>query len=137
MDNNKNTAQGGNTNPDAGDDRTFSQDDVNRIVGERLAKEKAKIETALSEREQDLVQRELSLAAREALTVKGLSVELAGAINMKDAETLKRSIEIIEAEINKHKTKAPTFIGITPGKSSGRSPSVDNDAAIRMAMGLK
>ena len=55
MDENKTT----NTNPESGAGaKTFSQDDVNRIVGERLAAEKRKGEAALAEREQQLAQRE-------------------------------------------------------------------------------
>ena len=53
MDENKTT----NTNPESGAGaKTFSQDDVNRIVGERLAAEKRKGEVALAEREQQLAQ---------------------------------------------------------------------------------
>ena len=43
MEDNKNTStEGTQTNTDGTQERTFTQDDVNRIVQERLAKEKGK-----------------------------------------------------------------------------------------------
>ena len=50
--------------------KTFSQEDVNRIVGERLAKEKAKNESDWQQREQDLQRRELQMTAKEYLSEK-------------------------------------------------------------------
>lgn len=50
--------------------KTFSQEDVNRIVGERLAKEKAKNESDWQQREQDLQKRELRMTAKEYLNEK-------------------------------------------------------------------
>lgn len=50
-----------------GSERTFTQDDVNRIVSERLAREKAKAEpSAIDERENAMRARENELKAREA-----------------------------------------------------------------------
>lgn len=50
--------------------KTFSQEDVNRIVGERLVKEKAKNESDWQQREQDLQRRELQMTAKEYLNEK-------------------------------------------------------------------
>ena len=83
MDENKTT----NTSPESGAGaKTFSQDDVNRIVGERLAAEKRKGEVALAEREQQLAQRELLLTAKEKLSESGLPVELMDALNVSQSE---------------------------------------------------
>lgn len=55
-----------------GGEKMFTQDDVNRIVSERLAREKAKAEpSAIDERESAMRARENELKAREALD-KGL-----------------------------------------------------------------
>ena len=82
--------------------KTFTQEDVNRIVGERLAKEKAKNtnETDLAKREQELAQRELKLLARETLSSKGLPAELLDALNCSDKETMEKSIATIEKVFN-------------------------------------
>lgn len=58
MDENK-TMQ--NQNPDGAGETTFTQEQVNKIVSDRLAREKVKSEAALAEREQQLAQRELLL----------------------------------------------------------------------------
>ena len=55
-------------------ERTFTQDDVNRIVGERLSKEKDRAAAELAKREQDLHARELRITAREKLAEKGISI---------------------------------------------------------------
>ena len=43
--------------------RTFTQEDVNRIVQDRLAKDREKASKELGEREQELAQREFRLKA--------------------------------------------------------------------------
>ncbi len=48
MEDTNKTATSGNPTPEAGE-RTFTQDEVNRIIQERLAKEKAKYDSALQE----------------------------------------------------------------------------------------
>ena len=61
MDNNTTiTGEAGAITP-AAEEKTFTQDDVNRIVSERLAKEKVRNDTSLAEREQALAQREAEL----------------------------------------------------------------------------
>lgn len=118
--------------------KTFTQDDVNRIVGERLAKEKVKGEQELSKKEQELTRRELLLTAKETMTAKGLPVELLDALNCSDSETLNKSINIIEKHLKSTETnkEAPAvkFKGVTPGVSSGTP--LPNDDPLRKAMGL-
>lgn len=127
-----------NTNPESGAGaKTFSQEDVNRIVGERLAKEKAKGESALAEREQQLAQRELLLTAREKLTENGLPVELVDALNVSSPEALEKSLNIVSTVLNKLKAEA------RPIKLSGAKPAENpsrvqptGDSSLRKAMGL-
>lgn len=127
-----------NQNPDGAGERTFSQDDVNRIVGERLAAEKRKGEAALAEKEQQLAQREMMLSAKEKLTENGLPVELLDALNVSSSEALDKAITTVKAVIDKIKAEAPkpfTIHGATPA-SSGRRPELGGNSSLRKAMGL-
>lgn len=131
------TAQSGNTTtPEPGDDRTFSQDDVNRIVGDRLAKEKAKTDAALADRESELVQRELMFEGKEILTEKKLPVELLDILRYTDKKTLEQSITKFEEVLSQMKSNQ-TFVGMKPGNSGWDGMPTINDADYRAAMGLK
>lgn len=126
-------------NPGTGD-KTFTQDDVNRIIGERLAKEKTKGDTDFSKKEQELAQREIRLSAKEMLSEHNLSVQLIDALNCTSKETLEKSISIIE-QVMKEKTKeAPNrqIKGASPAEPLNRIDEVSGeDAAIRKAMGFQ
>lgn len=126
-----------NQNPDGAGAKTFSQDDVNRIVGERLAKEKAKGEAALAEREQQLAQRELLLTAKEKLTENGLPVELVDALNVSSPEALEKALSIVKTVMDKHKAEArPIKIsGAKPAESLSYAKNT-GDSSLRKAMGL-
>lgn len=125
-------------------EKTFTQEDVNRIVQERLAKEKAKNsgDADFAKREQELTQRELHMTAKEMLSEKGLPVQLFDALNCTDEETMKKSITTIETVFNEYKanaTKQIKFKGFQPGVSR-QMPSADaaaEDIEIRKAMGLR
>ena len=143
-DNNINQNQ--NTDPAANQgagEKTFTQEDVNRIVGERLAKEKAKNsgEADLAKREQELARRELHMTAKELLSEKGLPVQLFDALNCTDKETMEKSIATVEKIFNEYKAKATSnirFKGFQPG-ASGKVPDAGaaGDLEIRKAMGLR
>lgn len=145
MEDNNNINQNANPAADQGTgEKTFTQEDVNRIVGERLAKEKAKNsgEADLAKREQELAQRELHMSAKELLSEKGLPVQLFDALNCTDEETMKKSIETIEKIFNEYKANAASnmkFVGFQPGVSS-KAPTTSGtgtDIEIRKAMGLR
>ena len=128
-----------NTNPESGaGEKTFSQDDVNRIVGERLAAEKRKGEAALAEREQQLARRELLLTAKEKLTESGLPVELLDALNVSSPEAMEKAITTLKGMIDKIKAEAPKPFPIHGAKpaEAGRSPQMGGDSQLRKAMGL-
>lgn len=124
--------------------RTFTQDDVNRIVGERLAKEKAKTEQELSQRETELSKRELMLKAKEMMMDRNMPVELLEAINYTDEKTLNKSLDIIYNYINSGKF-APKLVGVTPAESTraiyrpvrGEDNNLHVETATRKAMGLR
>lgn len=126
-----------NTNPDAGG-KTFTQEQVNAIVGERLAKEKAKGEAALAEREQQLAQRELMLTAKERISEMGLPAELVDALNVSSPDALEKALNTVKTVFDNIKAEArPIKIrGARPAESLTGTPDGSNDAAFRKAMGL-
>ena len=135
MDENK-TMQ--NQNPDGAGETTFTQEQVNKIVSDRLAREKVKSEAALAEREQQLAQRELLLTAKEKLNESGLPVELLDALNVSSPEAMEKSLNTVKAVIDKIKAEAPkpfTIHGAKPAEA-GRRPEVGADSRLRKAMGL-
>lgn len=135
MDENK-TMQ--NQNPDGAGETTFTQEQVNKIVSDRLAREKVKSEAALAEREQQLAQRELLLTAKEKLTDAGLPVELLNALNVSSPEAMEKAITTLKGVIDKIKAEAPkpfTIHGAKPAEA-GRRPEVGADSRLRKAMGL-
>lgn len=78
-------------------EKTFTQDEVNRIIGERLSKEKAKSEADFSKREQDLQQREMAVKAKELLAERGLPKDLASVLRYSDEESLTKAIDSIQS----------------------------------------
>lgn len=93
MENNNNQQQNNNSNnnPETGD-RTFTQEDVNRIVSERLSRERDKRTAELDEREKKLRQRELAVIAREKLEEAGLNKELCNVLRYDDEAEIDTAI---------------------------------------------
>jgi len=132
--NEKNTAESGTPTTPQQEGKTFTQDQLNAIVGKRLLEERQKSEVELVKREQDLQRRELMISAKESLAEKGLPGELLEALNCSSDEALAKSLEIMETVINNIKTSPPAFIGMTPAE--GHTPEQSSADGIRKAMGL-
>ena len=109
-------------------ERTFTQEDVNRIVQERLARVKMPAEP--DQRELDLQKRARALYAREAVANAGLDKELADEFAGMDKETIDKCLKIIAPYAQK--MKEPILNAVGPTGGSGL-----RDDAIRRAMGLK
>jgi len=77
-------------------EKTFTQDDVNRIVQDRLAKDWEKTSKELSEREQELAQREFRLNSRQKLIDKGYPETLLDALNCSSEEAFDKALGIID-----------------------------------------
>lgn len=77
-------------------EKTFTQEEVNAIIGKRLAEQKAAAGKELADREAELNQREMELRAKELLKEKGLPKELAGVLKYDDEESLMEAMELIE-----------------------------------------
>lgn len=139
----KTSAEGTQTGTDGTTgEKTFTQEDVNRIVQERLAKEKSKgnsnIEDELNKRAADLDLRERKLTAREKLREKGLPEYLVDALNMNTDEDFQKSMEAVL----KMKGEAEGGTGPKPvGKMNliGSVPTANTGSRdeIRTAFGLK
>lgn len=76
-------------------EKTFTQEEVNAIVGRRLAEQKASGSKELDDREKALDQREMELKARELLSSQGLPKELADILKYSDESSLNAAIDMI------------------------------------------
>lgn len=154
-DNNDTDDQGGSAGDDQQDNtqqQTFTQEDVDRIVQGRLAKERRSWERQLEEqkteaeklanmsekekkayqekkriedldaREAEITKRELAAQAKIQLADKGIPTELAEILNFKDAESCKKSIEIVEKAFQQAVAKAVDE-KIKGGKPMKKAPS--------------
>ena len=107
MENNQNTTQqqitqqGAPTQPEdnGSTEKVFTQEDVNRIVQERLARERAKIPadqlTEMQERTADLEKREAALSCREYIAENGYSKALLDVFSTDNADAFKGSIDAL------------------------------------------
>lgn len=93
---NKNTQQGEN---EPGSGKTFTQEEVNKIVQQRLERAKSKEPDELAKREAELNKREMNLTIREQLSSAGLPNELAGVISAQDEDEAREKIEILKKYI--------------------------------------
>lgn len=84
------------TATDTQQEKTFTQEQVNAIVGKRLAEAKASNESLLNKRENELNQREMQIKAKELLAERGLPRELASVMRYDDEESLMKAIDIID-----------------------------------------
>lgn len=93
MNQNQNTDPATNQGPG---EKTFTQDDVNRIVQDRLAKDREKASKELGEREQELAQREFRLNSRQKLINKGYPETLLDALNCNSEKEFDKALDIID-----------------------------------------
>ncbi len=134
MEDNKDTLTG--KTGTEGTDKTFTQDEVNRIVQDRLAKEKGKGETELQKRMQELDMRERKMNATQKLRENGLPDYLVDALNMENDKAFNASIDAVIKMQKESKTAEPKVIG--QGDLIGRIGGLNNHTdPIRAAFGLK
>lgn len=77
------------------EEKTFTQEEVNRIVQERLSRTKKDIPD-FEAREKELARKELVLQAKELLSNKGMPKELAGILHFTNERELKEAVELLE-----------------------------------------
>ncbi len=119
-------------------EKTFTQEDVNRIVQERLAKERSKgtgnSDDEITKRAAELDQRERKIKAREELSKNGLPDYLVDALNINTDEDLQKSMEAI-IKMKGETGEQPHIVGkFSPIGNVGAAGS-PNDP-IRKAFGL-
>lgn len=127
-------------------EKTFTQDEVNRIVEKRLNRERSRFngllreedprEAALADREKAVAIKELQADAREALASKGIPAEALELLNYTDKESCDKSIEAIGKLMDAvtKKTAEKFLKGDAPPK---KGPStLDETDAIKAAFGL-
>lgn len=133
MEDNNNTSTEGTEQ--VTDGKTFTQDDVNRIVQERLAKEKGKGNDELDKRKADLDKRERRMNAIDELRKNELPDYLVDALNMETDEAFQQSMEAIKKMKGESIKSTGQVIG--RGNPIGVVTKGTQDAAIRDAFGLK
>ena len=128
-----------NTNPDTGA-KTFTQEQVNAIIGERLAKEKTKADAAFAEREQQFAEREKQLANREALfdlkdqlKEMGLPAELLPVLNLSDKKALNTALDALKNYVSDRKKRIVLPQMLPTGNHDYEDPI---DSKLRKAMHL-
>ena len=116
--------------------KTFSQEELNQIISDRLKSERAKMLKEVQAKEAELARRESLMAVSDDWRKRGLPVEL---LPMLDAEKLEDAASILE----NRKTAPAGKAGFGGGKApdSGQDQLVDEngnptDKAIRIRMGL-
>lgn len=115
--------------------RTFTQEEVNQIVSNRLAQERAKGEpTEAEKRESELAACEAALACREYISQKSYPHELLDILPTSDAEAFQTAVEkLIKAfpSIVAH----PTGVTVNTGgeHGSGMGTSIDDRIAAAFA----
>lgn len=77
-------------------EKTFTQEQVNAIVGKRLSEQKATLEADFVKREQELNKREMNIRAKELLSERGLPKGLSDVLRYDTEEELVKAIETIE-----------------------------------------
>ena len=93
------------------DGKTFTQEDVNRIVQERLAKEKGKGSEDLDKRAAELDKRERRMNAIDELRKNDLPDYLVDALNMETDEAFQKSMESIKKMKGETAGSEPKVIG--------------------------
>lgn len=95
--------------------KLFTQDDVNRIVQERLSRVKADAASGAQtgDRERELDAREARLNCREYLTEKGHPAALLDVLDTTDFEKFKKAVETMQE-------KMPQAFGTAPRPTGAR-----------------
>ena len=138
---NENITGDAGTNPGT-DEKTFTQDQLNQIVSERLQKERQKSEADIVKREQELQQREFLLNAKTALAEKGLPDTLMDALDKSSPEAFEKAIGILTKyidDVERQKLPKPPPGALLPGYVGPKQKTSSSGVTdgIRKAMGLR
>lgn len=122
-------------------DKTFTQEEVNTIVQDRLAREKEKYEKQINDLKEDIAAREKRMEARVKLREKGLPEELADLVKIDNDESFNNSLSLLETAYKSKHVEGPEVGNVGTQKNSGYTPMAggapNQENNIRRAMGLK
>lgn len=120
--------------------KMFTQEEVNKIVAERLLRERTKAQptesdqktAALDAKEKELAHREMMSEFKDTLSARGYPKELADVLKGSTPDELKTALRLVdEAFYSRSNTE-------DPDKISGASPTGESaDSLLRKAFGLK
>lgn len=116
-------------------EKMFTQSDVNRIIGERLSRDKFKSNDELDKRESELTERELKFTAKQLLAEKGLSTEFAEILKLTDEKSVIEAIDLIEKLVGVKKTDNK-FSVVNERKLPQNNKDDENYGQLRRAFGL-
>lgn len=123
-------------------EKTFTQDEVNKIVSDRLGREKERYEKDYQAKAEELRQQELRIKGTEFLKSHHLSEEMYDILKFSNTEELETSILSLKKALQgTHRELGPT--GVTPGETrsiltalaENKQADVTEDP-IRKGMGL-
>ncbi len=116
-------------------ERVFTQDDVNRIVGERLSKERDKLDKEYALKNAELEKHKLDIEIEKILKDNNIPLELKEILKGDNIETANKKISIFKDELNRlvDIEIEKRLRGTTP-KQNTNINGVDCD--IRQAFGL-
>lgn len=120
-----------------GQEKTFTQEDVNRIVQERLSKERnrnnSELEASFEQREKDLKAREFMMTARESISKAGLPANLLDALDKSSPEAFQKALDIVAPMFKKEERPDNGYPRFTVPMGTGNSCAGDR---FRQAFGL-
>ena len=119
-------------------ERTFTQDDINRIISRRVQEERARADAQLKQRETEIAQREYNYHVLSTLENKQLPPQLADILKGGDAATFDASLAVFEKLLASTAEKAVVkrLAGSAPSAGRQTDPEAAKRAGIRQAMGL-
>ena len=123
---NTNTQPGANGNNEK--EKMFSQDDVNRIVSERLKEERQRVSEPKPQdaREIELTKRENKLNCRDFLEENKYKVELLDVLDTSDVDKFKKTVKDLSELIPGIRKDAVTAVRLPGGAARGGSFQKDD-----------
>ena len=119
--------------------KTFTQEEVNQIVQDRLAKEKARYDKILADKDAEHTKQMRKHTAKEELHKRGIPAELIDLVRLDDDESCNQSLALLERNYKpKAEVSGPVVSGRSPENIGKTTPArMDSgDKSIRKAMGL-
>lgn len=133
MENNMN--QNNQTAPEGQQEKTFTQEQLNAIVGKRLSEQKQQQEADLAKKADELNKREMAIRAKELLSEKRLPKELAEVLRYDNEDELVKAINILDSARAQHSVDNSEYKRM----DSGRLPKGEHAEpdTLASAFGLK